>query len=333
LWHGVCFFLSTEGTGVVLRVRSGTFSLIEERNMKHKFAVKAIVAALALAASAAGWGQTPPVIQDGCTDSQGVWNVAVCIGAVPTIKNALQGIPSISPTSLIMQYPGFSGLTIGTVYKPSDTLANDIADKLGATPPQDSPYDLYLAADTAGPASLTRYAQVATPVNYAEGTIMLWSNGDAYSINASLPPATFKATYTATGICNPNMGPYGRVAQTVLQEVYDIDPNPGTNPKIQTYPMITDVDAAIFAGGGVSNGVQSGWVPTALHCQGGAVFFDPKVYPNVTYQVFTPTQGEYPPAFQAGTAIDSSRSKQGLAQGFLKWIADTTGQSILQNFA
>jgi ABC-type molybdate transport system substrate-binding protein len=324
LWHGVCFFLSIEGTGVVLRVRSGAFSLIEERNMKHKFAVKAIVAALALAGSAAGWGQTPPEIQvDRCTDPDtGIWNVDVCIGAVPTIRTALIGDTSITPASpgLISQYPDFLDLPIGRIgiiFEPSDTLAEDIATALGATPVQDSPYDLYLAADVAGPDSLTEYPQVATPVNYAEGEIMLWSNGN---IDAKLPPPTFAATYTNTAICSPTMGPYGRVAQQVLASVYGIDPEPTTNPKIKTYPMINAVDNAIINGS-----AQSGWVPTALHCKGGNVDFTG--YPKATNQVFPAYS-----ALQAGTAIQSTRGKQSLAQGFLSWVAGAAGQIVIEKF-
>jgi ABC-type molybdate transport system substrate-binding protein len=292
--------------------------------MKHKFAVKAIVAALALAASAAGWGQQTYV---DCNPSSGpVPKVDICIGAVPTIRTALTG--DVTYSGLIEQYPDFSGLTVGVHYDPSGVLVNDIKNALDTG--ADSPYDLFLAADTTGPASLrSSYPEkIAIPKNYAEGVIMLWSNGDQYSINANLPPATFAANYTTTGICNPNMGPYGRVAQTVLQEIYGIDPDPATNPKVKPYPMIDDVDTAIRAGGGMTNGAQSGWVPTALHCKGGQVFFDDI---NVTYRVFTPAQGEYPPAYQAGTAIQSTRGKQTLAQGFLDWTT-TDGQPILANY-
>jgi ABC-type molybdate transport system substrate-binding protein len=301
--------------------------------MKHKFAVKAIVAALALAASAAGWG-APAAIVHSCVDDQGAWVVDVCIGAVPTIEDALEGDdsdPSTLYPGLITQYLAFSGLTVGIHYAPSGELVNDIKDALDAD--EDSPYDLFLAADTAGPNGL--YANpnyrpyIGQPLNYAEGTIMLWSNGDPYSINANLSPADFKAAYTTTGICNPTMGPYGKVAQQVLTKVYLIDSDPSSNPKIRTYPMIKAVDTAINNGGGIATGVQSGWVPTALHCHGGQIVMPTD---RATYQVFSPTQGLYDPAFQAGTAINSSRGKQSLAQGFLGWSADTTGQTILQNF-
>jgi ABC-type molybdate transport system substrate-binding protein len=312
---------------VVLLAHSYDVSFGEGFSMKA-FAMKGVVAAAALAASVTGWG-APATIQHSCTDDYGNWDVDVCIGAVPTIETALEG--DGTDPGLIAQYSSFNDLTIGIVYKPSGTLVSDISTSLGATPPQDSPYDLFLAADTAGPNGLyTNYQEdIGQPLNYAEGTIMLWSNGDQYSINANLSPAAFAAAYTTTGICNPNMGPYGVVAQTVLEKVYGIDPDPSTNPKIKTYPMITNVDTAISAGGGMTNGVQSGWVPTALHCQGGSVVFD---NPNVTYQVFTPTQGQYSSAFQAGTAIDSSRGKQTVAQGFLNWLATATGQTALQYY-
>jgi ABC-type molybdate transport system substrate-binding protein len=289
------------------------------------FAVKSVVAVALLATSAAGWG-APATIQHSCTDDYGNWDVDVCIGAVPTIETALED-------GLIPQYSGFDNLTIGIIYKPSGTLVNDIKDAIDAS--EDSPYDLFLAADTAGPASLAEYPQIATPLDYAEGTIMLWSNGDPYSIDANLPPADFKAAYTTTGICNPNMGPYGAVAQAVLTNVYGINSNPSANPKIKTYPMINGVDTAINAGGNATNGVQSGWVPTALHCQGGSVYFPPPSPSNPnqpTYRVFTSTQGGYSPAFQAGTAIDSNRGEQTDAQNFLNWVTGATGRAILQNF-
>jgi ABC-type molybdate transport system substrate-binding protein len=290
--------------------------------MKRKFALNTVAATLALAASStAGWAQT---IQDGCTDSQGIWNVDVCIGAVPTIKNALEGDNSITPRvpGLIEQYPAFSGLVIGVHYDPSGKLLNQIKAKLSAG--EDSPYDLFLAADTAGPTSLAAgYAQAATPLNYAEGVIMLWSNGNPYSIDVTISPEEFKEDYTTTAICDPSMGPYGEVAKQVLQNVYQIA---YPNDQIKTYPMITAVDTATSAGGGTTNGAQSGWVPTALHCQWGSVVMPE----NASHRIFY----DYS-ALQAGTAIASSRGQQSTAQYFLNWIANTAsgaGQEVLEDF-
>lgn len=291
--------------------------------MKSKLVLNGIAAAVMALGATASWGQSA------CFDTTTGTDVDICIGAVPTIQNALAG-DSVNP-GLIAQFQASAGagLTIGVVYASSGVLLNNIETALAAG--NDSPYDLYLAADVADPATLVGlgYADVGTPEDYAEGQIMVWSNGNTYSFDFDnyVDPTDYTNNATTIGICNPSTGPYGAVALAVLNSHYGI---PSTDIRInRSFAMINAVDAAVVAGGGAATGVQSGWVPTALHCTSGGVVL-PDTLPDATYQAFT-TADAY--SLQDGVAIQSSRGSQRNAQTFLDWIANSTeGQPILKNF-
>jgi molybdate transport system substrate-binding protein len=259
------------------------------------------------------------------------WGQTVNIGAVPTIEIALE----TDLNNLIKQFkaanPDYDEVDFEITYNPSGTLAEAIAAALDADPPLPSPYDLFLAADTAGPAALNTSfpSEVGTPLDYAHGTLMLWSNGN---IDVTQSPASFAANFDTTGICNPNMGPYGAAAILVLQGVYDIDTSNTT--KVPRYMNIDLVDSNTLNGV-----VQSGWVPTALHCSDGAVYFptpsqDPDYSANLTYQTFAPGTAGYD-ATQAGVTVTTSSTSAdtaAAAQALLDWLAGTDGQAAIHPF-
>jgi hypothetical protein len=256
------------------------------------------------------------------------WGQTVYIGAVPAIQVAMTDPTNGIIAAFKAANPTYAGYTFSFTWAPSGTLKSNIATALAASNP--SPYDLLLAANTADTVFSPTYSVIGTPKNYAEGTIMLWSNGDAYSIDANTAPATFASTYTNTGICNTTMGPYGVVAQDVLTTVYGI--TTPSNPQVVQYANINSVDAAIQSGGGGVGGVQSGWVPTSLHCSAGSITLPNSTFPNATYQAFTPDEGGYQPAIQAGVVITRTGGETTAAQALLNWMGTTAGQEAFQYY-
>ncbi|WP_221795681.1 molybdate ABC transporter substrate-binding protein [Oceanobacter mangrovi] len=178
-------------------------------------------------------------------------------------------------------------------------------------------YNLFISADTDYPDDI--YADypssVTSPVVVSEGKLMHWSNGN---IDVSTNwPTNFIANYTSPsiGICNPTNGPYGVAAEDMIDDYYSPISSSSDTTQYSTIKMVDN---------NVSSGtMESGFVPTALHCSSGAV----SVPSGATYHVFDDTYDHGAIQIYSGTTnVDTAVAT------FMTWLASSAGQAELADY-
>ena len=117
---------------------------------------------------------------------------------------------------LLAQFESQTGIHADASYQSSATLATQIID--GA------PFDLFLAADLSFPQRVidTGHAEESSPIQYARGTLVLWTRNDSGIVNFSLDALRAPSIKTIA-IANPEHAPYGRAAQAALQHLGLLD--------------------------------------------------------------------------------------------------------------
>jgi len=123
---------------------------------------------------------------------------------------------------LLTQFEKSTGIHVEATYQASAALTTQIQN--GA------PFDIFLSADMgypkklvdAGLADAAGSADSSTPINYANGTLVLWARKDS-----SLPPPSLDLLRNPglrrLAIANPDRAPYGRAAVAAINslKLYD----------------------------------------------------------------------------------------------------------------
>ncbi|MEW6594645.1 MAG: molybdate ABC transporter substrate-binding protein [Thermodesulfobacteriota bacterium] len=108
---------------------------------------------------------------------------------------------------LAAQFEQQEGVTVKVVTGASGILAAQVAKR--------APYDLFLAADGAGPARLKRNGQCGEPFAYATGELVLWVSQD---LNPAIDwqGAVRSHWGERIALANPATAPYGMAARDLL---------------------------------------------------------------------------------------------------------------------
>ncbi|WP_348261254.1 molybdate ABC transporter substrate-binding protein [Telmatobacter sp. DSM 110680] len=123
---------------------------------------------------------------------------------------------------ILANFERSSGIHVEATYQASAALTTQIQN--GA------PFDLFLSADMGYPkrlisdglADAAGSADSSTPINYANGTLVLWARKDS-----SLPPPSLELLHSPAlrrlAVANPDRAPYGRAAVAALTslKLYD----------------------------------------------------------------------------------------------------------------
>jgi hypothetical protein len=198
----------------------------------------------------------------------------------------------------------------------------------------DSPYNIFFAADSYYPNLLyTDWSPtVGTPFQYAQGSLMLVSNG-VVDVTNGLP-----SNYGNTGIANangtippviPTGAPYGDAALDVLQNIYSI---PSTS---------STINASFTSPGAVFNAVSAksintGFLAKTQVCLNGAVDLSYYFSTQATGHEFTPGTGYAASVLlQSGNVIaraaSSSHEKDAVA-ALATYMSSSTAQTDIQNY-
>lgn len=113
---------------------------------------------------------------------------------------------------ILARFQRQTGIRAAATYKSSAVLTTQILN--GA------PFDLFLSADTGYPQKLIAAgtADSATPIVYAQGTLVLWTRKDSRLPPPSLALLRSPAVQTLS-IADPRQAPYGRAAVTTLKSL------------------------------------------------------------------------------------------------------------------
>jgi molybdate transport system substrate-binding protein len=201
----------------------------------------------------------------------------------------------------------------------------------------ESPYNMFFAADSYYPALLNSNwsSTVGTPFQYAQGSLMLVSNG-VVTVTSGLP-----STYGNTGIANangtippviPTGAPYGDAALNVLQNTYSI---PSTSSTINA--SFTSPGAVLTAVGALS--INTGFVAKTQICNTTNGTIQPSKIGNAatpTYHEFTPGSGYTASVLlQSGNVIarsSSSSHEDDAVADLATYMSSSTAQTDIQNY-
>jgi molybdate transport system substrate-binding protein len=118
--------------------------------------------------------------------------------------------------AVLEQFEKATGIHAEATYKSSAVLAQQIIN--GA------PEDIFFAADTSFPQKVidAGMATESSPVPYARGTLVLWARNGQSILNGK--PVTLRVLrhpgLRSVAIANPEHAPYGRAAQTAIQNMH-----------------------------------------------------------------------------------------------------------------
>ncbi|MBE7376540.1 substrate-binding domain-containing protein [Pseudomonas lopnurensis] len=218
---------------------------------------------------------------------------------------------------------------------PSGMLRNQIVNGLQASP-STYPYTLFLSADMQFPEAIAEdygpdgTGQTSYAAVFSQGRLIHVSGAvtPPASIDlTNIDPAVFAANYTTVGVCEPSMGPYGVAGEQALEEFYGIDTAAAyAAGKLKYFSPIEAVNEAVDLGGGVTGGVQSGFIPSALHYSGTGVLALPSGW---TYRGFI---GEDYDLHDQGALViydPGDTDASDAAQALLDWLATPAGQAAL----
>jgi molybdate transport system substrate-binding protein len=164
------------------------------RNIYLTLIICTVCASLFLGAATA-WGAQP---------AKRVLHVAAAADLEPVLPAVLE------------QFEKATGVHAEATYKSSAVLAQQIIN--GA------PDDIFFAADTSFPQKVidAGMATESSPVPYARGTLVLWArNGQALLSGKPITLAVLHhPALRSVAIANPQHAPYGRAAQTAIQNMH-----------------------------------------------------------------------------------------------------------------
>ncbi|MGC2618452.1 MAG: molybdate ABC transporter substrate-binding protein [Acidobacteriaceae bacterium] len=111
---------------------------------------------------------------------------------------------------ILDQFEKQSGIHVDASYQSSATLATQII--------SGAPFDLFMAADLSFPQRVidAGKSEQDHPLNYARGTLVLWTRNDSGVPTLSLDALT---KVQSIAIANPTHAPYGRAAQAALDHL------------------------------------------------------------------------------------------------------------------
>jgi molybdate transport system substrate-binding protein len=113
--------------------------------------------------------------------------------------------------AVLAEFEKQTGKHVEVSYASSSVLATQILN--GA------PFDLFLSADMGFPQKLTDAGLADPPVEYAEGTLVLWARKDS-----PLQPLTLDSLQSSKlrrlAVANPDHAPYGRAARAALEHLH-----------------------------------------------------------------------------------------------------------------
>jgi len=210
-------------------------------------------------------------------------------------------------------YPAYEDVVFSMTFGPAGTYASQIADDLDDGV---STYNLFISADSDLPSELYDdfVGNVSSPVVVSQGKLMHWSNG-VIDMESSWPGGFlnyYNNNATTIGICNTANGPYGAAAVNVLYSAYSIPATAATQ-----YSNIMMVDNAVRL-----QTMDSGFVPTALHCSAGAVSLT-----SGTAHVFNETYDHAAVQIYSGdTDVDT------VVAAFVSWLSGSSGQAVLEDY-
>jgi molybdate transport system substrate-binding protein len=114
--------------------------------------------------------------------------------------------------AFMTEFHSQTGVNVEASYASSATLATQIING--------GPFDLFLSADMTFPQRVieARFADSASPMPYAQGTLVLWARNDSpiqqLSVDALRLPSLAKVA-----VADPAHAPYGRAAKTAIENL------------------------------------------------------------------------------------------------------------------
>jgi hypothetical protein len=252
----------------------------------------------------------------------------VQIAVVHIFKDPLVQIIS----DFVNDNPQYSDVTFTLTPGSSGGLYSAINTALGNQ--DESPYNMFFAADSYYPELLYSNwsSTVGTPFQYAQGSLMLVSNG-VVDVTNGLP-----SNYGNTGIANangtippviPTGAPYGDAALDVLQNIYSI---PSTS---------STINASFTSPGAVLNAVSAksintGFIAKTQVCLNGAVDLSYYLSTQATGHEFTPGTGYAASVLlQSGNVIarsSSSSHEDDAVAALATYMSSSQAQTDIQNY-
>ncbi|WP_029910801.1 substrate-binding domain-containing protein [Pelobacter seleniigenes] len=202
---------------------------------------------------------------------------------------------------------------------------------------QDTPYDLFLSANTAIPLNLyNNYAEVHSPFNYAQGTLVMWSHRNTYNVSSGMIPSTYFVDGNKVDICTSG-GSYGQAAAYVLENTNILDGTPPStvdpdDPALvtrqtQMYEVVANVT-------NLSNVYDIGIVGNAQVCNGSGSYRDTGDYQYDSYYTFDASAHPTISLLQAGVRIDRDLDDENdiALSDFIDFIQSSSGRAIISNY-
>ncbi len=215
---------------------------------------------------------------------------------------------------LITAFQGATGYTVTLVQcGATGTLASQI------TGGNSLNVDLFLAANSATPASLASGYGVGSPFVYAVGTLALWSNTTGVNVSSGYN----SSTYSKVAVANTTTAPYGTAASQLLTGRYGLTAPLSSNSLVNIY---SNIDTTFQA---VQNGTETvGFVALSQICYN-------KVYPTSgsalayppTDTSVSPVIYNYDPINQSGLRIARSArtsAEDTALNAFVAYLTDHT---------
>ena len=209
--------------------------------------------------------------------------------------------------AVLEQFEKATGIHAEATYKSSAVLAQQIIN--GA------PDDIFFAADTSFPQKVidAGMATESSPVPYARGTLVLWARNGQSFLNGK--PITLRALrhpgLHSIAIANPQHAPYGRAAQTAIQNMHM---EQALRPKLRIADNIAQ--AAQYA---ESGNAQVGFLSLTSART-------PRLSEDGTY--ITVPADLYPPLLQAAVVMKRAPNPQG-AEKLLDFMMTPRVRAVL----
>jgi molybdate transport system substrate-binding protein len=211
---------------------------------------------------------------------------------------------------LLANFEKSSGIPVEATYQASAALTTQIQN--GA------PFDLFLSADMGYPkrlisdglADAAGSADSSTPINYADGTLVLWARKDS-----SLPSPSLELLHSPAlrrlAVANPDRAPYGRAAVAALTSLKLYD---SLRARLVTAENIAQT-AQFVDSGNADAGLISLTSALTPHLSSSGGYF---VIPRDLY-----------PPIQQGAVIVSKTTKRSEAHKFLDYLLSAPVQAEL----
>ncbi len=203
-----------------------------------------------------------------------------------------------------------SGIQVEATYQASAALTTQIQN--GA------PFDLFLSADMAYPkrlisdglADAAGSADSSTPINYANGTLVLWARKDS-SLPAPSLDLLRSHALRQLAVANPDRAPYGRAAVAALTSLKLYD---ALRPRLVTAENIAQTAQFVDSGNADAGLISLTSALTPRLSSSGRYFVIPRDL--------------YPP-IQQGAVIVSKTTKRPEAHKFLDYLLSAPVQAEL----